>query len=235
MTNNYPQKNQKELHSIICSEAEINLDFCVRIVSSCLIATLGLISNSGAVIIGAMLLAPLMLPLRGVALGALEGNVEVIWKSVQTILLGTAITLLLAFGVARLFGLETFEPVSMSEIFSRTRPGITDLCIAIIAGAVGGYAAVNPKFSDTAAGTAIAVALMPPICVAGLTAAQGEWTFTSGALLLYLTNICGIAFACTLAFWLAGSFTVNRRTGNTAIYVFCLLLIILVIPLSIRF
>lgn len=160
----YSLEIREKLFSDICSEAEFNVDFCVRIVSSCLIATLGLIGNSGAVIIGAMLLAPLMLPLRGVALGALEGKIEVIWKSLQAIILGTVIALLLAIIVARLYGTETYDYQSI-EIFSRTRPGINDLCLAIIAGAVGGYAAVNPKFSDTAAGTAIAVALMPPICM----------------------------------------------------------------------
>lgn len=229
--NNLSSLSQNELRLVISSEAEINLDFQVRIVSSCLIASLGLISNNGAVIIGGMLLAPLMLPLRGIALGSLEGNLELIGKSFQTIVLGTVIAWFLALVAARLYGLETIDLESI-EIFSRTRPEINDLCIAIIAGAVGGYAAVNPKFSDTVAGTAIAVALMPPICVAGLTAAKGEWILCSGALLLYLANICGLTFACILAFWFAGPFMINPRSRKTALYAFSLILIVLFIPLS---
>ncbi len=111
-----------------------------------------------------MIIAPLMLPIRGLAFGALEGNVLLFRKGLIAILLGTLLAIALAFFVGYLVRFPAFG----SEIISRSQPTLLDLGIAIAAGGISGFAKVQPKISESLAGTAISVALMPPICVVGL-------------------------------------------------------------------
>lgn len=86
------------------------------------------------------------------------------------------------------------------EVLARSEPTLLDLGIAIAAGGISGYAKVEPKVSSSLAGTAIAVALMPPVCVIGLGLSQADWSLSLGATLLYLTNLLGITLSCMLVF-----------------------------------
>ncbi len=88
--------------------------------------------------------------------------------------------------------------INRSEVLSRSKPNLLDLGIAIAASGISGYAKVNSKISASVAGTAIAVALMPPICVIGLGLAKFDLSLSLGATLLYLTNFLGISLACML-------------------------------------
>ncbi|NEQ19862.1 MAG: DUF389 domain-containing protein, partial [Microcoleus sp. SIO2G3] len=120
-----------------------------------------------------------------------------------------------------------------SEIISRSRPTLLDLGIAVAAGGISGFAKVQPKISASVAGTAIAVALMPPICVVGLGLSQGSLALSIGATLLYLTNLLGITLSCMLTFLLTGYTPLNRARkvlGWTLAFT-----AILVIPLSVSF
>lgn len=201
-----PPQQLKEMRSGLVEESTININYIVLILGSCVIATLGLLSNSAAVIIGAMIIAPLMLPIRGLAFGSLEGNVILFRKGLAAILVGTLLAIALAFFVGYLVGLPEFG----SEIVSRSQPTLLDLGIAIAAGGISGFAKVQPKISESLAGTAIAVALMPPICVIGLGLAQANWSLSLGAALLYLTNLLGITLSCMLTFLITGCSSVKR-------------------------
>ena len=108
-----------------------------------------------------------------------------------------------------------------------------DLGIAIVSGGISGYAKVQPKISGSLAGTAIAVALMPPICVVGLGLSQGNWSLSWGATLLYLTNLLGITLACMLAFLFTGYASLRR--AHRALFWTLALTAILVVPLGIGF
>ncbi|WP_084669104.1 DUF389 domain-containing protein [Spirulina major] len=195
----------RNLHRELTVEATWSTNFVVLIISSCAIATFGLISNSTAVIIGAMLIAPLMLPLRAFAFAALEGDLDLLKRSLFSIVGGT----LLSVGLAMVIGLVTPIPSFGSEFQARVQPSLVDLGIALAAGGISGFAKVRDSISDALAGTAIAVALMPPICVVGLSIAKAFdtpsfWVFSQQAMLLYLTNLLGIVLACMLVFILAG-------------------------------
>jgi uncharacterized hydrophobic protein (TIGR00271 family) len=190
-------------------DAELSINYSVLILSSCAIATFGLISNSTAVIIGAMLIAPLMLPLRGLAFAALEGNVNLFRKSIVAIAFGTIVAILLSCFLGILVNLPEFG----SEFLARVRPNLVDLGIAVTAGAISGFAKVRKGISDALAGTAIAVALMPPLCVVGLSLAKQLWGYSSGAFLLYLTNLLGITLACMTVFIIAGYAKATRSLG----------------------
>lgn len=207
----------RNLEDSLLDESVLNQDYIVLILGSCAIATFGLLSNSAAVIIGAMLIAPLVLPIRGVAFGALEGNIKLLQEGMKALLLGTFIAILLAFGIGWLVGLPQYG----SEVMARSRPNLLDLGIAVVAGSISGFAKIEPRLSNSLAGAAIAVALMPPICVIGLGLAQGDLVLSKGASLLYLTNLLGITLSCMLIFLIAGYTPLGRAQGALSITLVC--------------
>ncbi|NEP56112.1 MAG: DUF389 domain-containing protein [Symploca sp. SIO2G7] len=215
-------EQEQRLYQDLVQDASWNTNYVALTLSSCIIATLGLISNSTAVIIGAMLVAPLMLPLRGLAFGALEGEVNLFRQS----LLAIAGATLIAVCLSCLLGLVTGIPEFGSEVQARIRPNLVDLGIAITAGAISGFAKIRPGISDALAGTAIAVALMPPLCVVGLCLSQGIWLSAVGALVLYLTNLLGITLACMVLFISAGYTQFNRALVWTIALSFPLVLLL---------
>jgi uncharacterized hydrophobic protein (TIGR00271 family) len=226
------EKNPDQVAQIereLLAESTVDSPYLVLIVSSCVIATFGLLTNSAAVIIGAMIIAPLMLPIRGLAFGALEGNVKLFRQGLIAIAVGTALSIALAYLLGEVVNISSFG----SEVLSRSAPTLLDLGIAIAAGAVSGYAKVQPRISESLAGTAIAVALMPPLCVVGLGLSQINWQLSQGATLLYLTNLLGITLSCMLTFLLAGY--VSFRRAHKALAWIVTFTAILLIPLGISF
>ncbi|MEO8893248.1 MAG: DUF389 domain-containing protein [Coleofasciculaceae cyanobacterium] len=219
--------NQIEID--LLEESTLDSSYIVLIVGSCMIATFGLLTNSAAVIIGAMIIAPLMLPIRALAFGALKGNIVLFRKGLIAVIVGTFMAVLLAWFLGSLVRL----PELGSEVVSRSKPTLLDLGIAVTAGGISGFAKVQPKISGTLAGTAIAVALMPPICVVGLGLSQANWWLSVGAALLYLTNLLGITLACMLTFLIAGF--IPLYSARKAISWTLALTAILVIPLGVGF
>jgi uncharacterized hydrophobic protein (TIGR00271 family) len=201
-------ENIEKIQVDLLEESTLDRNYIVLIIGSCAIATLGLLSNSAAVIIGAMIVAPLMLPIRGLAFGALEGNVLLFRRGLTAIVVGTLAAIFLAGTLGSLVRLPEFG----SEIVARSRPTLLDLGIAVAAGAISGFAKVEPKISSTLAGTAIAVALMPPVCVVGLGLSHANWSLSLGATLLYLTNLLGITLSCMLVFLLTGYTSLRRAS-----------------------
>ncbi|HIK53852.1 MAG TPA: DUF389 domain-containing protein [Synechococcales cyanobacterium M55_K2018_004] len=189
-----------QLQAELIEESALNFPFLVLIVSSCAIATFGLLANSTAVIIGAMIIAPLMMPIRGLAFGALKGHPYLFRQGLISLFVGTVVALAIAWVLGRVVGLSNFG----SEVMARSEPTLLDLGVAVAAGGISAYAKFQPKIAGSLAGTAIAVALMPPICVIGLGLSQANWSLSWGATLLYLTNLFGIALSCMLVFLLAG-------------------------------
>ncbi len=184
---------------LLC-ESSIESTYLILIVGSCIIASFGLLSNSAAVIIGAMLVAPLMLPIRGMAFGALEGNLQLFIRGLTALIIGTALAIAMSCIIGWTAGLSQFG----SEVLARSKPNLLDLGIAVAAGSISAYAKVEPKISSSLAGTAIAVALMPPVCVIGLGLSAQNWQLSQGATLLYVTNLLGISLSCMVTFWLKG-------------------------------
>lgn len=219
----------QQLQTELLEESTLDSTYLILIIGSCIIATFGLLSNSAAVIIGAMIVAPLMLPIRGLALGALEGDLILFRRGLISVAVGTLLAVTIAWLLGYWVGISTFS----SEILARSKPTLLDLGIAIAAGSISGYAKVQPKISGTLAGTAIAVALMPPICVIGLGLANNQWLLSLGAMLLYLTNLLGITLSCMAAFLLTG-YTPFKQARRALIYT-TILTGALLIPLSVSF
>ncbi len=219
----------EKLHQDLLEDSTLTLNFLVLVVSSCVIATLGLLTNSAAVIIGAMIIAPLMNPLRGLALGALTADRELLRRSLMTLTVGTVVAILTSGLLGKIFQIPALS--FGSEILARTQPTLADLGVALAAGGISGFAKIRPKVSDVLAGTAIAVALMPPLCVVGIALSQQALPYSGGAFLLFLTNFLGITLACILTFiW--GGYMLDRRAMRHALFWFIGLTGILIIPLS---
>jgi uncharacterized hydrophobic protein (TIGR00271 family) len=213
----------------LLAESALDLPYLILIVGSCVIATFGLLSNSAAVIIGAMIVAPLMLPIRGLAFGALQGNMLLFRKGIIAVGAGTIIAVAIAYTLGMFVSLPSFG----SEVLARSEPTLLDLGIAVAAGGISGYAKIEPKVSGSVAGTAIAVALMPPICVIGLGLSRANLSLSLGATLLYLTNLLGITLSCMVIFLLAG-YTSMRRARKPLIWTSAFTSI-LIIPLGVSF
>ncbi|ACB51779.1 unknown [Crocosphaera subtropica ATCC 51142] len=227
-----PPDIREKLQQELLDEAELDTEFLVLTVSSCFIATLGLLINSAAVIIGAMLIAPLMLPLRGLALGMLDTERILVKISLMTLIIGTMTSMIISGVVGGVFGLP--EASFGSEILGRTQPNLADLGIAVAAGAISGFAKIRRKLSDALAGTAISVALMPPLCVVGIALSQKALPLASGAFLLYLTNLLGITLSCIIIF-IFGGYYLNYSQTSQALSGFVAMTGILVFPLFISF
>lgn len=219
----------RQLQTELLDEAIPDRPYFVLIIGSCLIATFGLLTNSAAVIIGAMIVAPLMLPIRALAFGALTGNVRLFRQGFGTVILGTIAAIAISTMTGTLVNLSSFG----SEILARSKPTLLDLGIAIAAGAISAYAKWQPKISGTLAGTAIAVALMPPICVIGLGLSRLNASLSLGATLLYLTNLLGITLACMLTFLILGCSPLRR--AHKPLCTALALTALLMIPLGISF
>lgn len=217
-----------EFSSALADEARLSSSFVALSLGSSAIATFGLLENSAAVIIGAMIIAPLLAPIQALAYGVLDGSLKNIRASCVSLGAGSA----LAVGVSALLAHAIGLTILGSEVISRTRPNLLDLGIAIVAGSIGGFARTRPGISNMVAGTAIAVALMPPLCVLGIGLAGADDHIASGALLLFLTNLCGITLASTVVFFLAGYAT---RHVRSALFLTIGLTAVLVIPLTLSF
>ncbi|MCP3915853.1 MAG: DUF389 domain-containing protein [bacterium] len=200
-----PQLERKErvdLVERVQSNSFWDFDFVALMSLSTLIAGLGLMADSAAVIIGAMLVAPLMTPLLGIGLALVQGNPNLIRASLRTVSLGFATAYVLGF----LLGLldPTFDAAT-PEMLSRCSPGPRDLLVAFVSGLAGAYASSRSTLLAALPGVAIAAALVPPIATAGLATAlfeggvDGGAGLIGGALLLFLTNAVLIVFAATLS------------------------------------
>ncbi len=220
-----------QLRESLVKDSKLTQNYLVLIISSCLIATLGLLIDSAAVIIGAMIIAPLMLPLRGLSFAALEGDLKLLLSSFTSIATGTLLAVVSSCLVGLAIGLPSFG----NEFLSRTQPNLIDLLIAVVAGGISGYAKIRPAIGDAMPGTAISVALMPPLCVVGLAMSVGEWEAGRGAALLFLTNLIGINLACLIVYILAGYAGSNELGRNLSWGVSVILIAFLALPLGISF
>lgn len=192
-------QRREEVLAELAQASSPGFDFFLLVVLSCAIATFGLTTNSPAVIIGAMLVAPLMSPILGLSVASVVGERYVFRRALTALAEG----MVLAIGLSVLielflqtlpFGIITIDDLP-NEILARTKPTPIDLGIALAGGAAAAYALAQPKISAALPGVAIATALMPPLCTVGIGIALDRQDVIFGALLLYLTNFTAISFA----------------------------------------
>jgi len=194
--------------------------FFTRFVSlmmlSTAIAVFGILADSTAVVIGAMLVAPLMFPILGAAAGIVMGWPRRIVNRALLVAAGSLFAVMLAAVISFVIpGRETPLP---AELMARTSPNLLDLGIALAAGAAGAYGQVRRHAAGVLTGVAVAVALVPPLAVVGITLQLTEWQLAVGASLLFVANVVGIVIAASVTF-LAAGFVPGRNPlkGHTQI------------------
>jgi len=219
----------KDLFTALRDDARIGVTFIVLMFLSTILATTGLYLNSASVIIGAMVLAPLMAPIVSLAMGLLRQDENLIRRSIGTISLGIFLALMTAAVITQLL---SYKPVT-GEMEARLSPTVLDLIVAITAGAAGAYTKSYREILQSLAGVAIAVALVPPLAVAGIGIGRLDPEFFGHAFLLFSTNLVGIIMAATLTFRVLGySPAVKSKRG---ISIVLLLLVLITVPLYLSY
>ncbi len=199
-----------ENYDTLVGAARDNLDYYILLITSCLIASFGLLQNSAAVIIGAMIVAPLMGPITAFSASVLWGRWQDIGMALLTLLKSSIVVLAITVTLSVLLP----EVVFNEQLLARTSPGLFDIGVALASGLVGAYGAINRKVSGSLSGVAIAVALMPPLSTVGLALGRGLWAYAGAAAVLFAINILGISLAALFVFWIFGLHPVTKDEGT---------------------
>ncbi len=190
----------ENIHDQQVANSRLDFSFLGILVLAATIATLGLAADSEATIVGAMLISPLMKPIMALSYGVAMGDWSLRFRSIMTLLAGILITLLTSSAVENLLSL--YEPTDM--ILARTQPSLIDLCVAIAAAGAGALGATRKNISEALPGVAIAVALVPPLCVTGIGLSVGSWTIALGSLTLFSVNLVAIVLVAAIIFMVEG-------------------------------
>ncbi len=176
-----------------------------------IVASFGLLENSTAVVIGAMIIALLLGPITGLALALVDGDQSLLRKALVAEVCGVLLVLVIGFLIGKVHGAMSLG----SEIMGRTAPNILDLVIALAGGAAGAYATTSLRLSARVVGVAIATALVPPLCSCGICVAHGLYREGGGAFLLFLTNFVAIQAVTSLVFWINGFHRLSHLDRTT--------------------
>ncbi len=204
---------QEVIRRSIHGHAALNVPYLLMNGLATIVASYGLLENSVAVIIGAMIIAVLLGPITGIALALVDGDQPLLRRALLAELTGAALVLTLSFVIGKIHADMSLG----SEIIGRTSPSILDLIIALAGGAAGAYATVTPRLSAGLVGVAIATALVPPLCSCGICLAHGLYREGGGAFLLFATNLVAIQSVTSLVFWLSGFHRLARLDQKTVL------------------
>jgi uncharacterized hydrophobic protein (TIGR00271 family) len=180
--------------------SSFNVPYVVMNTLATIVACYGLLENSPAVVIGAMIIAMLLGPIAGVALALVDGNPKLLLKALGAEIGGVLNVLVVALVV----GLVHKDIPITHEIMARTAPNFLDLLVALAGGAAGAYATISPRLSAAFVGVAVATALVPPLSSCSMLLARGEYMLAAGAFLLAFTNIVAIQVASSFVMWASG-------------------------------
>ena len=208
------EKNKTEAIDSLIKDSSPKPSFFFLVVMSVLMATFGLLINNASVIIGSMLIAPILSPILSIGLGITLGDEKLLVRSASTVIK----SLVYSIGISTLATWILWKTIRGSElmttynaeILSRTEPSVVYLLIAIVAGLATAYARVKPELNEALPGTAIAVALVPPIATIGIGIATMNVTIISGALSLFVLNAIGIIGAAVVMFSLMNIYSKKK-------------------------
>jgi uncharacterized hydrophobic protein (TIGR00271 family) len=207
--------------------------FWAMLLLSAIIATAGVLSDSTATVIGAMIIAPLSTPIMGMALGIAKVNSSTILRSGHFVLFGA----IMVIGVGAIFNLVLPGDVDLlanPQISGRTSPGLLDLVAAVACGFAGAIALARRDVAAILPGVAIAISLVPPLAVVGICAGERSWTLALGALLLFLSNLLALVLAGTLVYTALAFDQIprNPKARRRAYITLAALMFIVTIPLA---
>lgn len=210
--------------------------FSVLIVLSAAIAAFGLLASSAAVVIGAMLVAPLMTPITAAAAATVTARNPRLWRALAVVAWGTALAIAVGWFVALVASGSVVDLRELpAEVRARTFPTLLDLGVAVAAGGAAGYILPRRSTSGALPGVGIAVALVPPLATVGITMQLGLGEQSWNAFLLFVTNLAAIIFAAGVALVLTGfrpSQFQGTRALHTRLAITLLTVVVVAVPLT---
>ncbi|OTG95439.1 TIGR00341 family protein [Acinetobacter sp. ANC 3832] len=192
--------DHKQVRLNIQADALPSKTFFIMNALAAIIAGYGLLSDSTAVVIGAMLVAMMLGPISGIALALIDARWLLLRTALKTLVLGV----IMIYAIGMIMGFIHFDLPMTNEILARTKPTAIDLMIALAGGAAGAFSAVSPRLSVAVVGVAVATALVPPLVASGILLAHGQFQNSANAFLLAFTNMVAIQVSSSLVLWIAG-------------------------------
>jgi uncharacterized hydrophobic protein (TIGR00341 family) len=208
---NNQQVNHQEAIQKLVVESSPRRTFLIMIVISSIIAALGLLNDSAAIVIGAMLVAPLLWPVLGISMGLLVGD----WKMIKLSLVSIFLSLVLSIVIAIVITMFYVPLGASREILQQTNFGFM-IPVAICAGAAAALALSYETIREAVAGIAISVALIPPLVTIGIGLGGTDWELMQSAAELFFINLVGIILTSLLIFYALG-FRAYKRTVESAV------------------
>ena len=188
-------RTREELYQKIVSGIQLDSTFIWMVVLSTIVASIGLLANNVAIVIGAMVIAPLLGPNLALAFASALGDSTLIWQSLKTNIVGMSVALIISISIGYLWPLE----FTSQEILSRTDVGYDAVILALVAGAAA-VLSLASGWSNSLVGVMVAVALLPPAATFGLMLGAGKFDLAIGAGLLLAINIVSVNLSAKLAF-----------------------------------
>ena len=195
----WPRISRDELLDDLEPASRVNPVYVAQVVISCVVAAMGMMQDSTAVVIAAMVIAPLLVPNMAIALGTTLGDLEMIRRAAITGVVGLCVGLLA--GV--IMGLVIVFDPSTGEIAARGQVRFSDVVVALSAGAAGALA-VTTGVASGLIGVMVAVALVPPLVAVGLLLGAMQWSSAGAASVLLMTNVVCVNLAAVLVFLAVG-------------------------------
>ena len=196
--------SREMLYNGVEKNSHLDAGFVLLVILSTIVAAVGLIKDNVAVIIGAMVIAPLLGPNLALGLGTALGDISLVVKSIFTTLVGVAIAVSMSIVIGFVWPTDTFSP----ELISRTEVGLESVALALASGAAAALS-LTTGLSSVLVGVMVAVALLPPAATVGIMLGYGNINLAMGAVLLLAINIACVNLACNVVFLIKG---VSPRT-----------------------
>ncbi len=206
--------------------SSLSLQFLIILSAATLISSLGLMADSSVTIVGAMLIAPLMKPIMSFSYATTIGDGTLKLRSIITLAVGIVLTISISYVTEKILTLH----IVTTQMASRTEPNLFDLGVAIAAGTAAALAMSRKSIADTLPGVAIAVALVPPLCVAGISFSMGVMHAFYGSLLLFAVNLFAIIISAVIVFLVTGYGAIKHTLLTVAFLV--IVIFLMVMPLK---
>ncbi len=227
-------QERADVHRIMRRGAQPTSDFLVTLTLAAALAALGLLMDNPAIVIGAMIVAPLMTAILSVGFSIVLGDPRLFWRAVGTTMRGVALAVVMGIVV----GLVVPGAEPTAQVLNLAEPSILDLAVALLAGTAAAYAISRKEISAALAGVAVAASLTPPLVNTGLGIAFGDWAIAGGAALIFVANLVAIVATSGFVFLWMGfrpqpgdpDRAATQRRGFRA---FSILLVLIAIPLVI--
>src|SRR5699024_5188040 len=203
--------SRHELYNVVHSSSRTNISYIWMLILSAVVATAGIVKDSAAIVIGAMVIAPLIGPFIALAFAATLGDFQLMKRSILTSLYGIMIPVGIAFIVGVIFSL----PIESTEFIARTKIELMDIVVAIAAGTAGALSFAK-RVSEALVGVMVSVALLPPAVVLGMTIGAFHFQQALTPFLLLLVNISAILLSAIIVFWTSGIQPNNWREIQAA-------------------